>query len=229
MMPITREGKPYIIAIALFATVLSILSFVYSFLLLKIAVLVSWMLFLLVINFFRDPERQTPVDAFSIISPADGKVIEINRVSENSYLYEEVTCVSIFMSIFDVHVNRSPIGGVIDYIKYNPGVYLPAFREKASMDNEQMSIGFLASTQEGNRKELKVMIKLIAGIIARRIVFWKNSHDRIQQGERIGMIKFGSRVEVYLPQALFDISVEKGDRVKAGETVIAKMRPFDRL
>jgi len=183
MTPITKEGKTYIIALLLISTLLSILSFIYPFLILKIIVLISWILFILVINFFRDPERKTP----------------------------------------DVHVNRAPVKGIIDYVNYNPGIYLPAFREKASLDNEQMSIGIVMSPQDESQKELKVMIKLIAGYIARRIVLWKKLHDKIHQGERVGMIKFGSRVEVYLPQEV-ELYVREGDKVKAGETIIAKTK-----
>ena len=223
MTPITKEGKTYIIALLLISTLLSILSFIYPFLILKIIVLISWILFILVINFFRDPERKTPVDACNVISPADGRIIEIKKVTEVNYLHREVTRVGIFMSLFDVHVNRAPVKGIIDYVNYNPGIYLPAFREKASLDNEQMSIGIVMSPQDESQKELKVMIKLIAGYIARRIVLWKKLHDKIHQGERVGMIKFGSRVEVYLPQEV-ELYVREGDKVKAGETIIAKTK-----
>ena len=119
MMPIRKEGRPHIIAVLLIATLLSIFSFIYAFLALKIIVLLSLIVFILVINFFRDPERRIPVDARSIISPADGKVIDIKKVTEGSYLHREVTRVSIFMSLFDVHVNRAPVKGVIDYINHN--------------------------------------------------------------------------------------------------------------
>lgn len=224
MMPIRKEGRSHIIVTALVATILSIVSLIYPFLTLRIIALISWIVFILVINFFRDPERETPVDVSNIISPADGKVIDIRKVKEESYLHREVTRVSIFMSVFDVHVNRAPVKGIIDYVHYNPGKYLPAYREKASLDNEQMSIGFIRSAEgEGDQKEFKVMIRLIAGLIARRIVFWKNLHDKTKQGERIGMIKFGSRVEVYLPQEV-ELYVREGDKVKAGKTVIAKAR-----
>lgn len=222
IMPITKEGSPYIIGIAIVATLLSVVSFLYGFIILKMSVLFFWVLFILVLNFFRDPERKTPVDALTIISPADGKIIDIQKVMEENFLHRDVTRVSIFMSIFDVHVNRSPVKGVIDYVHYNKGLFLPAYREKASLDNEQMTIGFTMSAKENGQRELKVMLKLIAGLIARRIVFWKNMHDEIQQGERIGMIKFGSRVEVYLPEDV-KLSVKEGDRVKAGETIIGKI------
>ena len=220
-MPISKEGSPYIVGIAIVATLLSVISFLYAFLFLKVIVLLCWVLFILVVNFFRDPERHTPVDASTIISPADGKIIDIQNVMEEQFLHKDVIRVSIFMSVFDVHVNRSPVKGVIDYIHYNKGLYLPAFREKASLDNEQMTIGFTMRAKENGQRELKVMLKLIAGLIARRIVFWKHMHDDIKQGERIGMIKFGSRVEVYLP-ADINLSVKEGDKVKAGETIIGK-------
>lgn len=224
MMPIRKEGGLYIIIVLIIATLLSISSIIYPSLALNIIALVSWVVFILVINFFRDPERETPVDALNIISPADGKVIDISKIKEESYLHKEVTRVSIFMSIFDVHVNRAPVKGVIDYVSYNPGKYLPAYREKASLDNERMSIGFIRSPEEeGEQIEFKVMIRLIAGYIARRIVFWKNLHDKILQGERIGMIKFGSRVEMYLPHEV-ELYVREGDKVKAGKTVIAIFR-----
>lgn len=222
IMPITKEGSPYMIGIAIVATLLSVVSFLYGFIILKMSVLFFWVLFILVLNFFRDPERKTPVDALTIISPADGKIIDIQKVTEENFLHRDATRVSIFMSIFDVHVNRSPVKGVIDYVHYNKGLFLPAYREKASLDNEQMTIGFTMSAKENGQRELKVMLKLIAGLIARRIVFWKNMHDEIQQGERIGMIKFGSRVEVYLPEDV-KLSVKEGDRVKAGETIIGKI------
>lgn len=220
-MPISKEGSPYIIGIAIVATLLSVVSFLYAFLFLKLIVLLCWVLFVLVINFFRDPERHAPVDPSAIISPADGKIIDIQNVMEEQFLHSNVIRVSIFMSVFDVHVNRSPVKGVIDYIHYNKGLYLPAFREKASLDNEQMTVGFTMRSKENGQRELKVMLKLIAGLIARRIVFWKQMRDDINQGERIGMIKFGSRVEVYLP-ADINLSVKEGDKVKAGETIIGK-------
>ncbi len=223
MTPIRKEGIFYIVAILVAATILSASSIIYPFLTLRIFVLVSWVLFILVINFFRDPERKTPVDAANIISPADGKIIDIRKVTEENFLHREVTRVSIFMSVFDVHVNRSPVKGVIDYVHYNKGLYLPAYREKASLDNEQMTIGFTRSPKENGQEELKVMIKLIAGLIARRILVWKGLHDEVQQGERIGMIKFGSRVEVYLPQEV-ELCVKEGNRVKAGETIIGKLK-----
>ena len=224
IMPIRKEGGIYIIIVLIIATLLSFSSIVFQFPELKVFSLLVWVIFILVVNFFRDPEREVPEDESSIISPADGKIIDIRKVKEESYLKKEVTRVSIFMSIFDVHVNRSPVQGVIDYLHYNPGKYLAAYKEKASLDNEQMTIGFIRSPEEmRDKKEFKVMIRLIAGLIARRIELWKEMHDKIMKGERIGMIKFGSRVEVYLPNEV-ELYVREGDKVKAGKTIIGKVK-----
>jgi phosphatidylserine decarboxylase len=127
------------------------------------------------------------------------------------------------MSVFNVHVNRAPIEGKIDYLHYSRGDFLAAYREEASSGNEQMSVGFSKRSKNGGgeQHEVKIMIKLIAGYLARRIVVWKGLEEHVHQGERIGMIKFGSRVEVYLPEA-WEVGVKKGDRVKAGETIVGK-------
>lgn len=221
IMPIRPEGGLYIIIALAVATLLSIASILYPSLTLRITTVLLWIIVMLVVNFFRDPHRETPVDECNIIAPADGKIIDIRKVMEESYLKKEVIRVSIFMSIFDVHVNRAPVAGVIDYMHYNPGLFLPAYREKASLDNEQMSIGFIRKTE--NKEQTKIMIKLIAGLVARRILVWKNLKDTVNQGERISMIKFGSRAEVYFsPDS--KLLVQVGDRVKAGETIIAKIR-----
>ena len=129
----------------------------------------------------------------------------------------------IFMSVFNVHVNRAPIEGKIDYLHYSKGGFLAAYREEASSGNEQMSVGFSKPSENGRGgdRELTVMIKLIAGYLARRIIVWKSLDEHVQQGERIGMIKFGSRVEVYLTEE-WEVVVKKGDRVKAGETIVGK-------
>jgi phosphatidylserine decarboxylase len=221
IMPIRPEGGLYIIIVLVIATLLSIASIFYPSLTLRITAVLLWIVVILVVNFFRDPQRETPVDECNIIAPADGKIIDIRKVMEESYLKKEVIRVSIFMSIFDVHVNRAPVAGVIDYMHYNPGEYFPAYREKASLDNEQMSIGFKKDTDK--KEETKIMIKLIAGLVARRIIVWKNLKDTVNQGERISMIKFGSRVEVYLSSDS-KLLVGVGDKVKAGETIIAKIR-----
>ena len=129
------------------------------------------------------------------------------------------------MSVFDVHVNRAPIGGRVEFLDYHPGIFVAAFRDNASGENEHLSIGFLGSSRDDSSGsgEHRVLIKLVAGFLARRILFFRQLKDEVRQGERIGMIKFGSRVEVYLP-AEWEVAVEKGQRVRAGETVVGRLR-----
>ena len=223
MVPIRKEGSPYIIAVAITATLTSLISVMYPFAALRVSALICWVAFIFCVNFFRDPNRETPVDVINIISPADGRVIDIRRVTEEGYFKRDVNRISIFMSVFNVHVNRAPIEGKIDYLHYSKGDFLAAYREEASSGNEQMSVGFIKRAENGGgeHREVKIMIKLIAGYLARRIIVWKSLDEHVKQGERIGMIKFGSRVEVYLPEE-WEIAVKKGDRVKAGETIVGK-------
>ena len=135
-------------------------------------------------------------------------------MKETEFLKSESIKVSIFMNVFNVHVNRAPISGRIEYYHYNPGKFISAFKDKASLDNEQVSIG-IHWEEDGK----KVLLKLIAGLIARRIVLWKRVGDELRKGERISIIKFGSRVELYLPLNV-ELKVNKGDWVRAGETII---------
>ena len=228
MMPIRAEGSPFIIGVAVVATLITLLSILYPGVLLQVLVVASWVLFILIINFFRDPERVTPVDVNRIISPADGKVIDIRTVREDNFIKGDVSRISIFMSVFDVHVNRAPIEGTIAYVDYKKGDFRAAYSEEASLANEQMSIGFRKKPENGaSGDDSRVMIKLIAGYVARRIIFFKNMDEMVQQGERISMIKFGSRVEVYLPPE-WEVLIQKGERVKAGETIMASMGTGDR-
>ena len=129
-------------------------------------------------------------------------------MKEMTFVKGHSTRVSIFMNIFDVHVNRAPLAGTVRYYHYNPGKYISAFKEKASLDNEQVALGICG--QNGD-KELNVLVKLIAGLIARRIVVWKGVSSEVSQGERISLIKFGSRVDVYVPPSV-EIKVRVGDR-----------------
>ena len=224
MVAIRREGFSYIVGLAIFATLMTIASSLLATTLLQLVTIISWVLVVLVINFFRDPERVTPAEKDCLIAPADGKVIDVRTVREDNYLHAEVSRISIFMSVFDVHVNRAPLSGEVDYLVHHPGSFVAAFRADASGENEHLDIGFLAAradeTEEGVHR---VMIKLVAGYLARRILFFRKLHERVQRGERIGMIKFGSRVEVYMT-AEWEVAVEKGQRVRAGETVVGRLR-----
>lgn len=168
------------------------------------------------VNFFRDPNRTTPTGGNLVVSPADGKVILVKKVQEGEYFHSEVTQISIFMSPLNVHVNRNPISGTVRHLRYVKGEYFAAFEDKASEKNEQMIIGM-----EGERG--KVLFKQIAGFVARRIVCTLHVGDTVKAGERFGMIKFGSRVDVFIPtNAAVRVSV--GDVAVAGETVLAELQ-----
>ncbi len=164
--------------------------------------------------FFRDPIREGPRGDHLIISPADGKVISIAPVEETMYLHSTATRISIFMNVFNVHVNRYPVSGEIEIVHYNPGQFLVASEEKASLVNEQASVGIL-----GSRGQL--LVRQIAGMVARRIVTDGNPGDQARQGERLGMIRFGSRVDVFLDRAAA-VHVQVGQKVHAGLTVLAE-------
>jgi phosphatidylserine decarboxylase len=164
----------------------------------------------LVLNFFRDPNRLIPTDPKAIVSPADGLVVQITEDAHDGIAFQRL---SIFMSPLDVHVNRAPIAGAIRDVKYRKGLFRVASKDVASVENEQNV--FIITGERGT-----VVVKQIAGLIARRIVFWKQPGDAVARGERVGMIKFGSRVDVLLEPSV-TIAVKTGDRVKAGSSVIA--------
>ena len=163
--------------------------------------------------FFRDPERVVPAGPVAV-SPADGKIVAIRADGA------DLARVSIFLSIFDVHVNRSPIAGAIASVDYRKGRFLVASREEASAQNEQNSV-----TVEG--RGTRVVFRQIAGLIARRIVFDKKPGDTVAAGERVGLIKFGSRVDVFLGPE-WELQIREGDRVKAGSSVLARLREAGR-
>jgi phosphatidylserine decarboxylase len=213
------EGVPYILFGLMVALALSIIAYRKPHVLFILLAIVAWLVALEIGYFFRDPERHGSQERGSVLAPADGKIIDIRSTHEKKFIKGECTRLSIFMNIFNVHVNRAPIGGRITYCHYNPGTFISAFKEKASVDNEQVSIGF-SGGESG--KEVNVLVNLIAGLIARRIVLWRDVGYEVMRGERISVIKFGSRADVYLPAGA-EIAVRVGDYVKAGETVIARM------
>lgn len=165
--------------------------------------------------FFRDPERSCDGDGATVCSPADGRVIAVQRSPQELVARGLPQQVSIFMSVFDVHVNRAAIAGTLTEYSYNPGRKFSAFKEKASLENEQN-----LSLWEGPAGT--VGLKQIAGLVARRIVFDHRPGDRVERGERIGLIRYGSRVDVFLP-ATATILVSRGDRARAGATAIARL------
>jgi phosphatidylserine decarboxylase len=166
--------------------------------------------------FFRDPERKIPQGDNLILCSADGKVILIKPFDHLNFLGGKGTQISVFMSVFNVHINRAPASGKVKLCEYNPGKFLPAFKDKASMENEQTTLGL-----ENERG--KIALKQIAGIIARRIVCRVTTGDQLKKGERFGLIQFGSRVDHFLPENV-DIKVIANQKVKAGETVIGVFR-----
>lgn len=172
-----------------------------------------FLLLIFTLNFFRDPHRITPEGENLVIAPADGRIILINRVDEHEYLGGPAVQVSIFMSPLNVHVNRFPISGKVGYYQYFPGEYLVAYEEKASLRNERTHIG----VENGDSK---VLFKQIAGFVARRIIANVEVGDSARAGERFGMIRFGSRVDVLMQEGV-ELKVQVGDKTVAGETVLA--------
>src|SRR5437870_13734884 len=173
-------------------------------------------LFLFLINFFRDPHRAGSERHVDVLSPADGTVVQIKDVADGEVWPGLTRQVSIFMSVFDVHVNRAPISGRIVHYKYNPGKKIAAFAEKSSTENEHNLV--VIEDSHGGR----VAFKQIAGLLARRIVFDKKEGDEVVRGERVGMIKFGSRVDIFFPAGA-GIKVRMREKVKVGLTVIAEI------
>ena len=167
------------------------------------------------ISFFRDPEVNVPPDTKLVVAPATGKIVEIKTVQEPLFLNGEATMVAIFLSVFDVHVQRAPIDGKIKFVRYNRGGFLDARDPSASLQNENRVVGI--ESADGFR----VMVRQIAGLIARRIVSWADQGGALAKGERLGMIRFGSRVELFLPRGT-EIAAKVGDYAKGGETILAR-------
>lgn len=174
----------------------------------------SLLLAVLVLNFFRDPERMIPVDPQAIVSPADGRIVQVEA---ETFEGRPTQRLSIFMSPLDVHVNRSPIAGTIREVSYRKGTFRMASRPQASFENEQNA--FVIDGEQG-----AVVVRQIAGILARRIIFWKRPGDALARGERVGMIKFGSRVDV-LVRPEVELRVRVGDHVLAGSSIIGITKP----
>jgi phosphatidylserine decarboxylase len=180
---------------------------------------VLWALFVVfTFYFFRDPDPHTPAAAGLVIAPGHGKVDTIDSTTENDFMGGECQRISIFLSVFDVHVQNSPVTGRIAYFKHSPGLYLNAMRADSADFNENVYLGIESVEPRGQ----KIGVRLIAGLIARRIVPWVAQNDPVQRGERISLIQFGSRVNVYLPKAA-KIKVKLGDRVVGGESVLAEI------
>lgn len=216
-MTIHKEGRTllFVLLVVLFG-----LNWLLSYLMpgqelmLQIAVGISLVIYVLILQFFRNPVFEVKRDEKQILAPADGKVVVIEEADEPEYLKGRRIQVSIFMSPFNVHVNRMPAGGQISYFKYHPGKYLVAWHPKSSTENERTSI----AVRMANGAE--ILFRQIAGALARRIKWYIKEGDVLGQGDEFGFIKFGSRVDIFLPQGT-NVTVKVGDVTKGGRTVIA--------
>ena len=214
-MNFAREGLLFIaivalIAVGTFAFALNRRSWPLWLAAVLLVVVAIWVAY-----FFRDPERTGERGERLVIAPADGKVVQITEVDEPAFLKEKAIRISIFMNVFNVHVNRYPVSGVVRYVQYNPGKFLNAAHDKASLENEQSSVGIESGSN-------RVLVRQIAGLIARRIVTYGTEGDRVQQGDRMGIIRFGSRVDVFLPVTAKP-RVRVGETTFAGVTVVAEL------
>ncbi len=209
-IPIAVEGLP-------FAIPLLILSAALWYFGVRYPAIFFTLLTVFVLWFFRNPERFAPEAPSAVISPADGRIIVADEVKEDRYLKEKALKISVFMNVFNVHVNRVPYSGKVKDVIYNKGKFISANMDKASMDNEQNAV--ILDTGSGKR----IMFVQIAGLIARRIVCYLKPGDTVEKGKRMGLIRFGSRVDVYLPSGS-TLNVKIGDKVVAGETVLGYLK-----
>ena len=215
-MTFAREGMPFIagaaaIAAAALAVAIVRRGWPYALTAALLVIVALW-----VASFFRDPERTGPRGDKVIIAPADGRVVLITTVDEPDFVKGRAVRISIFMNIFNVHVNRYPVSGRVAYLKYQPGKFLDAHAERASIENEQSSVGI----EVGGRR---ILTRQIAGLIARRIITYSTLGQTAAQGDRMGLIRFGSRVDVFVPEDAV-LKVKVGDLPKAGTTVLAELR-----
>ncbi len=216
-LSLTKYGQFELVIITLFCLVAGVLLWLLN----PILVLIPLLLFLGVIYFFRDPNRHIPVGDSLILAPADGKVIEINEQTEQSYFQEPTVKIAIFLSLLDVHINRAPCSGRITNMEYKKGKFLVASSPGASTLNESNTLTIDCEKPSG----LRIILRQVAGIVARRIVCECRVSDFITRGVKFGMIKFGSRTEIFLPKVyVTGLEIKRGDKVKAGETILCRVK-----
>ncbi|WP_378952210.1 phosphatidylserine decarboxylase family protein [Pelosinus sp. sgz500959] len=206
--PIAKEGYIYIAVLALITIV--VYATIDPYWSIVPGVFMGFISF-----FFRNPKREIPTDDSLIVSPADGKVMSVCEVYDEQFLNEVGIKVTIFLSVFDVHINRSPIAGEIKFQQYTCGRFRPAYKESVGCENERHSIGI-------ENENMRVLVTQIAGLLARRIVSWVTLGNVLEKGERYGLIKFASCTEIIVPKTV-EILVKKGDRVTGGDTVIGRV------
>jgi phosphatidylserine decarboxylase len=214
-MNVAREGIPFIlvavvIAAGGFALALARRSWTLWLVAFLLTIVALWVAY-----FFRDPERTGERGDTLVIAPADGRIVHIAEVDEPSFVQGKARRISIFMNVFNVHVNRYPVSGTVEYVHYNPGKFLNAAVEKSSLENEQMSVGLVSGAH-------RILVRQIAGLIARRIVTYSKPGDVVRQGDRFGLIRFGSRVDVFVPTGS-RVRVKIGDATLSGTTVLAEL------
>ncbi len=205
--PISRDGWLYLAVL--------VLIMILSYYLWSWLTIIPGILFLFVLYFFRNPERTIPSDELTLVSPADGVVMDVERVYEDKFFLGESIRIRIFLSLFNVHVNRSPMAGKIVFRTYRPGKMLPAFKSHASELNEKNYIGI-------ENQYLRILVTQVTGFIARRIVCWVKEGDEVSRGERFGLIKFGSCTELFLPPDV-KVSVSQGDKVVGGQSILGRV------
>jgi phosphatidylserine decarboxylase len=214
-MKLVPEGLPFVgtglvITAAAWVAVAQIGGLIWTTAAIKLSVLT-----LFVVWFFRDPTRIAPAEAGVVVAPGEGRVVDIKEVHEPSFLQATARRISIFLSVFDVHVQRAPVSGTVEHRVHKPGTFAVAWLEKASEDNEQASLGI--TTPQG-----RVLVRQIAGLVARRIVTDPAVGDRVDRGQRIGIIRFGSRVDLFVPLD-WELTCAVGDRARVGSTPLAKV------
>lgn len=208
-MVIVKDGYPFIIA----AVILTLIVFYFFGV---SAAIIPGVLAIFFIYFFRNPSRSMPYDPNILYSPADGTVMAVEDIFDDEYLNEPATKVTVFLSVFNVHVNRSPIDGEIKYQRYTCGQFVPAYKKSASFENERHAIGL-------DNGRMRILVTQVAGLLARRIVSWVTLGHQMKQGECYGMIKFGSSTELVVPKNV-EITVKKGDTVVGGVTVMGRIK-----
>ena len=217
-MTIHREGRTLLIVliVILSTIVFAVSKITESEIAVNVLIIISVIFYLIVLQFFRSPFRSIEINPNHIIAPADGKVVVIEETTETEYLKDKRIQVSIFMSPVNVHINRMPVAGIISFCKYHPGKYLVAWHPKSSTENERTSIA--VKMESGT----EILFRQIAGALARRICWYVKEGQNLQQGEEFGFIKFGSRVDLFLPVSA-KIAVNLGEKTIGGKTVIATL------
>ncbi len=215
-MKIHKEGHTILISLGFFLIVINLVMLWLMPIALIVSSISSVVAFLLVLQFFRNPTREILIADNNIVyAPADGKIVTIEETQENEYFNDKRLQISIFMSPTNVHVNRNPISGTVNYFKYHPGKYLVAWHPKSSTENERTTVVI-------DNGEEEILLRQIAGAVAKRIVHYVNIGDEVEQGDDMGFIKFGSRVDLFLPLNA-KIEVTTGQKVKGNKTIIARI------